>query len=70
MDEFKRLQRLYRRRDLPAFTGLQRTQIQELIKLGEFPKPVPLTDTGRAVAWLEADLVAWQATRLAKREAA
>ena len=70
MDELKRLQRLYRKRELPTFTGLQRTKIQELINLGEFPKPVPLTDTGRAVAWLEADLIAWQAARLAKRQAA
>jgi prophage regulatory protein len=52
------------------YVGLRRTQIAELIKCGQFPKPIPLSDTGRAVAWLEADLVAWQASRLAKRDAA
>jgi hypothetical protein len=41
-----------RLRDLPQFVGLHRTQIGELIKAGEFPKPVPLSDSGRAVAGL------------------
>jgi hypothetical protein len=45
-----------RLRDLPQFVGLYRTQIGELIKAGEFPKPVPLSDGGRAVAWLERQL--------------
>jgi prophage regulatory protein len=63
-----RLNRFYRRSDLPQYVGLRRTQIDELIKKGEFPRPIPLSDTGRAVAWLESDLVAWQMRRLAKRE--
>jgi prophage regulatory protein len=64
-----RLNRLYRLRDLPEFAGLRRTQIGELIKSGEFPKPVPLSNSGRAVAWLEADLIAWQNARIAARNA-
>lgn len=59
--------RLIRPADLPQYVGLKRTQIQELIKAGEFPKPVSLSDTGRAIAWVEAELVAWQSRRLAKR---
>ena len=55
---FSRLNRMFRLRDLPEFVGLRRTQIGELIKSGGFPKPVPLSDSGRAVAWLEADLIA------------
>ncbi len=55
-------------RAVPAFVGLHRTQINELIKRGEFPRPISLSDSGRAIAWLEADLIAWQATRLARRE--
>jgi predicted DNA-binding transcriptional regulator AlpA len=65
----QRLNRLIRLSELPLYVGLRRTQIGELIKAGEFPRPIPLSDTGRAVAWLEADIVAWQARRLAKREA-
>jgi prophage regulatory protein len=64
------LNRLIRAADLPLYVGLKKTQIAALIKAGTFPKPVPLSDTGRAVAWLEADLVAWQASRIAKRDAA
>jgi prophage regulatory protein len=64
-----RLNRMFRLRDLPQFVGLRRTQIGELIKSGEFPKPVPLSDGGRAVAWLETDLIAWQNARIAVRNA-
>jgi prophage regulatory protein len=60
---------MYRLRELPAFVGLRRTQIGELIKTGEFPKPVPLSDSGRAIAWLETDLIAWQNARIAARNA-
>jgi prophage regulatory protein len=63
------LQRVYRSSELPAFCGLQRTQIAELIAVGQFPRPVPLSDTGRAVGWLESDLVLWQAKRIAARDA-
>jgi prophage regulatory protein len=65
----QRLNRFIRAAELPLYVGLRRTQIAELIKCGLFPKPIPLSDTGRAVAWLEADIVAWQASRLAKRDA-
>jgi prophage regulatory protein len=63
------LLRIIRKRDLPAFTGLQRTAIEELIKRGEFPKPIPLSDTGRAVGWVEDEVIAWQHKRLARRDA-
>jgi prophage regulatory protein len=62
-----RLNRMLRLRDLPEFVGLRRTQIGELIKAGQFPKPIPLSDAGRAVAWLESDLIAWQNGRIATR---
>ena len=64
-----RLNRLYRLRDLPQFVGLRRTQISELVKAGQFPKPIALSDSGRAVAWLEHDLIAWQSARIAARDA-
>lgn len=68
-----RLQRIYRRSDLPAFVGLQRTVIGELIKAGQFPKPIPLSDAvGRnaPIGWLESDLLAWQNARIGKRNEA
>lgn len=61
------LNRMYRLRELPQFVGLRRTQISELIKIGQFPRPIPLSDGGRAVAWLEHDLITWQNARIAAR---
>jgi len=63
-------QRIYRSRDLPSVTGLQRTLIGEMVKRGEFPRPIPLSDSGRAVGWLESDVVEWQKARAAKRATA
>jgi predicted DNA-binding transcriptional regulator AlpA len=60
---------MYRLRELPQFVGLRRTQIAELAKAGKFPKPIPLSDGGRAVAWLEANLISWQNARIAARNA-
>lgn len=65
----QQLNRFLRIRDLPQVTGLRRTTIGHLIKEGEFPKPIPLTDNGRAVAWLESDIIAWQNRRIAKASA-
>jgi prophage regulatory protein len=62
------LNRVYRLRDLPQFVGLRRTQIGELIKAGEFPKAIALSNDGRAVAWLESDLITWQNSRVAARD--
>jgi predicted DNA-binding transcriptional regulator AlpA len=67
--EQKHLNRLIRLADLPAYVGLQKSQIDELVKAGEFPKPVPLSDNGRAKAWLEAEVLCWQNERIAKRDA-
>jgi predicted DNA-binding transcriptional regulator AlpA len=59
----ERLNRIIRARDLPTWTGLGRTRIQELIASGELPKPFPLTDNGRAKGIFEDDLIAWQRRR-------
>ena len=42
---------------------------RELIKRGEFPKPISLSDSGRAKGWLESEILVWQAKRLATRDA-
>jgi prophage regulatory protein len=52
--------------ELPSYVGLRRTQIDELIKRGDFPKPVKLSE--RRKAWIEAELIAWQQARIAKRD--
>lgn len=65
-----KLHKIYRSHELPQFVGLRRTQISELIKLREFPKPIKLSERGQVVGWLEADLIAWQISRIAARNAA
>jgi predicted DNA-binding transcriptional regulator AlpA len=48
--------------ELPAYTGLQKSQLEVLIKAGEFPKPIKLSARRRAV--LERELCEWQAARI------
>lgn len=60
------LNRMIRLADLPQYVGLQRTQIDQLIAAGEFPKPIKLSDTGRAKAWLECEVLEWQNARILK----
>jgi prophage regulatory protein len=63
-----RLSRIIRERDVDAYCGLKRTQRAELVRRGEFPKPIKLSDSGRAKGWLEDELLEWQRQRLAKRD--
>jgi predicted DNA-binding transcriptional regulator AlpA len=60
MNQTRRIIRLY---NLPELTGLKRTRIQELIASGEFPRPFPLTESGRAKGIFEDDLIEWQKRR-------
>ena len=64
------LHRVIRKADLPAFVGMRRSAIENLVKEGKFPKPIPLNDAGNAVAWLESEVIAWQQRRIALRDAA
>jgi prophage regulatory protein len=60
------LQRVIRKKHLPEFVGLRRSQIDELVKNGKLPKPIHLG--ARAVGWLESDIISWQAQRIAERD--
>jgi prophage regulatory protein len=61
------LRRILRRAQLPDYTGLQRSRINELIKLGRFPKPIMVGE--RTTAWFEDEVAAWQQQRAAERDA-
>jgi prophage regulatory protein len=63
-----RLLRIIRWGELPLYAGLRRTVIADMIAAGTFPKPIKLNDNGRAVGWLEHELVAWQQSRIAARD--
>ncbi len=47
-----------------ARIGLSRSSIYAAIAAGKFPRPIQLGD--RAIGWLEADIEAWVATRIAQ----
>ncbi|MFZ0846151.1 MAG: AlpA family phage regulatory protein [Pseudolabrys sp.] len=61
------LHRIIRKKQLPTFTGLQRTAIDDLIEAELFPKPIKLGL--RSVGWLESEIAAWQAARISRRDA-
>jgi predicted DNA-binding transcriptional regulator AlpA len=63
----KTLDRFLRRHEVELFVGLKRTQINELIKRGEFLAAVRLSDNGRAIG-PQSELVKWQQSRLKKRD--
>ncbi len=69
MNQTDELNRLYRLKDVEQFAGLKRSQISELVKAGEFPRPIQLSNGGRAVAWIERELIEWQSSRIAARRA-
>lgn len=50
-----------RRPSVENLTGLSRSTIYNLMKKGDFPKPVKLT--GKAVAWPESAISDWLASR-------
>lgn len=56
--------RLLRRPEVEALTGLKRSALYLRIATGTFPAPIQLTNT--AVAWVEADVLAWVNRRIAE----
>lgn len=53
---------ILRRKQVQARTGLSRSTIYLYMKAKQFPKPVALGP--RAVGWIEAEVVEWNANRL------
>lgn len=59
--------RLIRRPQVETKTGLTRSGIYDLVKRQLFPAPVSLG--GRSVAWIESEVDAWIAARIAEHAA-
>ncbi|MCC5451689.1 AlpA family transcriptional regulator [Rheinheimera sp. UJ51] len=55
--------RLLKRSEVSKATTLCKTSIYELMKTGDFPKPINIG--GRRVAWLQSDIETWITDRLA-----
>lgn len=59
--------RLLRLSEVLARVGLKKSAIYARIRAGMFPKPV---DLGGVVAWVEAEIDAWIAEQIRKRDEA
>lgn len=51
--------RLLSRWEVERLTGFKRTTLYARIAAGTFPAPLRDPDGGRAVRWLESDVLAW-----------
>ena len=57
--------RLIRRTEVQKMTGLGASSIYQLVRDGDFPKPVQLSE--RRVAWIESEVAQWVSDRIAGR---
>ena len=62
------MQKLLRLPSVIERTSLRRSTIYEMMQAGTFPRPVKLNL--RANGWVESEIDAWLASRIAEREAA
>jgi prophage regulatory protein len=60
------LEKILRRPEVEACTGLPKSSIYALMTEGKFPRPVPLR--GSAVGWLQSEIERWQEKRKAERD--
>jgi prophage regulatory protein len=60
--------RLLRLREVRSMTGLSQSALYALMKDGQFPRPVKLTE--RSVAWPESLVAEWITARLAAAKTA
>jgi prophage regulatory protein len=60
-------QRLIRRKEVQTKTGLGASSIYAMMKNGEFPQCLNLSE--RRVAWIESEVDAWIANRIAQHKA-
>lgn len=61
------MSRFIRRATVCHRTGLAKTSIYDMVKRGEFPAPVRLSDSGTSVAWIEEEVEAWMESRIDAR---
>jgi prophage regulatory protein len=59
--------RVLRLPEVEVVTGKRRSGIYEAIEAGAFPAPIALGE--RAVGWLQSEIEAWLAQRIAERDA-
>ena len=57
---------IYRKRDAMRFVGYRVTQFDLLVKKGELPPGIPLSDSSRAKGWLGRHRLAFREKQMAK----
>ena len=57
---------ILRRKEVEARTGLSRSTIYDRIKLGTFPRPIPLGE--KAVGGVDSEIEAFLKARIAERD--
>jgi prophage regulatory protein len=60
------VKKILRRKAVEAATGLPRSTLYQLMSQGKFPKPIQINE--RSVGWLEHEIAAWQAIKIAARD--
>ncbi|MCL4790433.1 MAG: AlpA family transcriptional regulator [Gammaproteobacteria bacterium] len=55
-------EKVIRRPEVEARTGLPRSTLYDAIKRGSFPRPIKLSE--RSVAWVASEVDAWVAARI------
>jgi prophage regulatory protein len=63
------LRRILREPEVLQASGYRKTQLDLLIQQGKFPKPIRLSEGGRARGWFEDEIIAFQEARRAERDA-
>jgi prophage regulatory protein len=61
-------EKILRRPAVQQITGKSRSQIYDDMQKGTFPRQVSLSPGGHAVGWLESEITAWMAERVAERD--
>lgn len=57
---------ILRRQQVQKRTGLPRSSLQQLIRQGQFPRPISLS--ARTVGWLSHEVEAWLRDRVSQRD--
>ena len=55
-------------KDVCELTSVSRTTLWELVRDGDFPKPIRISKTRNRVAYAEHEVQAWLASKIAERD--
>jgi prophage regulatory protein len=58
-----------RQPEVLAVTGLRKSQLQEAVARGAFPRPVKILEGGRANGWVDSEVFTYIEHRIAARDA-